>query len=261
VGPESETNKAIIEAPDPQTEEVARLERLVAELETEIATLESELGRFERQYTRRLGSLLTELEEARADYAEQLAALRPDDQQADRQARTRRASAERMAQEAEATANYAEPDDAQLQSPSVDSVLKDLFREAARAFHPDLGEPEESRSRGDYMAEANRAYQDRDADKLRDLLDSWRLAHPARDTSGALREVVARRIAKLQHAVEMLRSRRSLIEDTDLYSLWQSYLDATGDNRDFFEEQAEVIESEIVNARHQLHDLLNTEAR
>ncbi len=53
--------------------------------------------------------------------------------------------------------------------------LKQLYREAAKSFHPDLVTDEKERERRHrFMAEANRAFHDRNEDRLRDILSEWK---------------------------------------------------------------------------------------
>jgi hypothetical protein len=246
----------IAPAQEPLAEEVARLERLLADLEMDTATLESDLARFEAEYIRRLGPFLAELEDLGARIAELLAEQHPEDEQARARADARRASADDMAQEAEAAAEREET----LPEPPVpaEPELTALWREAVKTFHPDLGPPGEVQVRQEYTAQANRAYAERNAGKLKDLLDRWHLGHASDKPTG---EILERRIERLQRAVTMARAKREQIEDGDLFGLWRVFQETDQEDRSFFEQQIDSVKAEIMDAQNRLRDLLGDAVR
>ena len=170
----------------PEEEELHRkhlklttLEGQLAERELELATLRAELGAFERRYLSRVGARYAELDELLAQIAEAEARRKPKHEAAQRQAAASREQADETARTAEAACeskqeNHFHPSD----------TLKKLFREAAKAVHPDLAEDEEDRVRRNrFMAEANRAYEDGDENALAG--HRWRSGRQARRRSKA----------------------------------------------------------------------------
>src|SRR5262249_36614062 len=141
---------------------VDELEALLVEREAALEAFKAELRELQDAYLEKMGSWqaqLTELDAAVAD-AEIAAGLRPaaglgdDDEdepgQDDDPAAEMRACASRPA-------------------PTAD--LRRIFRDVAKAVHPDLGPNDPSRyRRHSLMAEANRAYANRDEDRLRLIL-------------------------------------------------------------------------------------------
>ena len=83
--------------------------------------------------------------------------------------------------------------------PSQD--LKKIFRNLARTIHPDLALDEPARwRRHSLMAEANRAYAERDEDRLRLILHAWERSPDAvlGDDPEADEERLRRRIAAIE---------------------------------------------------------------
>ncbi len=188
-------------------EELSALQMVLAEKELELATLENELTAFGNEYTRRVGVKYAELDELEALTAEQTAAAV---QTADtrRQASEARARAEESAQ---AVTGIVEDQP----EPPTDEI-KQLFREVAKAIHPDLATSEaDRRERERLMAAANEAYRNRDIARLRQILADWR-ASPhtvVGDDVGAqlvraLRSLarVRSRIEAIDHQLDMLRA-------------------------------------------------------
>ena len=82
-------------------------------------------------------------------------------------------------------------------APSTD--LKKMFRSLAKTLHPDLAIDEPARwRRHSLMAEANRAYAERDEDRLRLILHTWERSPEAivGDDAGSDAERLRRRIAE-----------------------------------------------------------------
>lgn len=145
----------------------ARLVELEAELarrEADLAALKSELQRLQTRYLDEIGGLYAELSTLEAAVVEEeiRAGIRPpmsDDAEADASDR----------------ATDDDPDASTCSSPTAPSVdLKRMFRDLAKAVHPDRARDDAARFRSHrLMAEANRAYAERDEDRLRLILHAW----------------------------------------------------------------------------------------
>src|SRR6185295_3823478 len=151
---------------DPSRSQMAALELEVATRERDLAALKHELQQLQSRYLGDVGPLYAEL--ARLEGAvrdeEIRAGLRP-----------------AHLPDVEVNSDEGDEDDEKPASgagctnrgaPSVD--LKKMFREVARAVHPDLAMDERARwRRHSLMAEANRAYAERDEDRLRLIMSTW----------------------------------------------------------------------------------------
>jgi len=196
-------------APDATEARVAALELQVAAREAELDQLKAALQELQARYLDKIGPLYAELiplDEAVAE-AEIKAGLRVRDGDRDE---TRSNDAATL------TATGCSP-----AAPSGD--LKRMFRDVARAVHPDALPDAQHDERTRYrrhslMAEANRAYAERDEDRLRLILHAWALDP---DVSGdddgeteqdRLRRRAARLSAQLVHIeAEFTDVRRSAI--------------------------------------------------
>jgi hypothetical protein len=147
---------------------VVALELQVAAREAELTVLKTELRDLQARYLDTIGPLYAELIplDAAVAEAEIRAGLRVADSEPD-----------------DAAAGRAEPGASAMagcgtREPSAD--LKRMFRDVARAVHPDALPHAQHDERTRYrrhslMAEANRAYAERDEDRLRLILRTWEL--------------------------------------------------------------------------------------
>ena len=145
------------------------LEAEVLRRESELDALKVELQKLQARYLGEIGSLYRELSELEDQIfeAEVRAGLRPP--AADEDPETEAAGpAGSRGEGGFQCSNRSQPSD----------ELKKVFRDVAKSIHPDLAAdgPEWYR-RHSLMAEANRAYAERDADRLRLILHAWQ-NHP-----------------------------------------------------------------------------------
>jgi hypothetical protein len=140
--------------------------------------------------------------------------------------------------------------------PSVD--LKRMFRDIAKAIHPDRAPAGAARDRRhSLMAEANRAYADRDEDRLRLILRVWERSPEAvpGDTPEAAQLRLERRVAELREQVvavdlELVDLRRSAIA-----KLKQRADEAAEQGWDLFAEMRRQVKREILTAKYRLTGL------
>ena len=116
---------------DKKLAELQALENEFADCDLELATLRAELAVFEKRYLSLLGPLYAELDEVEAQIAEATARSHSAQQAAE----AARAHADQSLRVAEDSAYLAERPEFYA-SPT----LKQLFREAAKAMHPDNDE-------------------------------------------------------------------------------------------------------------------------
>lgn len=146
--------------PDADRARLGALEVELAQRESELATFKVELRGLQQRYLDEIGALYAELSGLESaciemEIAQGLRApvLATDDDGVDPETYT-----------LESCTNRSEPTD----------DLKRVFRDLAKTIHPDLAMDEPARyRRHSLMAEANRAYAERDEDRLRLLLRAW----------------------------------------------------------------------------------------
>ena len=146
---------------EPVRAELAAFEQRVAEREQALDALRSELQHLQSRYLEAVGSSYRQLIALDAETLElevRLGLRQPPDEESDDAPDPRR------------------PDDGEgcgnRGAPSTD--LKRMFRNLAKTLHPDLALDEPARwRRHSLMAEANRAYAERDEDRLRLILHTW----------------------------------------------------------------------------------------
>ncbi|HYL98924.1 MAG TPA: molecular chaperone DnaJ [Blastocatellia bacterium] len=228
--------------------ELAELEAELAEQELALATLRAELNAFERRYLSVVGSRYAELDEIQAQIAELRAQADPDD----RHARGRAESAREQANEsAHAVGGLSDQEQSRARfKPSQN--LKSLYREVAKRIHPDLAADDEQRERRQrFMAEANRAYEIGDEQKLLAILREWENCPESIKGDGLGAELirVIRRIAQAQHRLAGISTELERLMNTDLYRLWRRAEGAESEGKDLLAEMAANVERDIATAR------------
>ena len=101
-------------------------------------------------------------------------------------------------------------------------AVRRLFRDVAKAIHPDLADTDEARDRRHaLMIEANRAYALGDAEQLREILDAWERspdAVPGSDRD-AMRVRLVRRVAQIEAQLVMAAGELAGMKETSLWKL------------------------------------------
>ena len=104
---------------------------------------------------------------------------------------------------------------------TTDAIRK-LFRDVAKAIHPDLAEDDIARDRRHaLMVEANRAYALGDEEQLRAILQKWDRSPEAvqGNDADAMRLRLERRIAQIEEQLEGLASALAAVQDSALWKL------------------------------------------
>jgi hypothetical protein len=202
-----------------------RIEVLEGELagrERDLSQARAELDVFKAHYRHAVGTLYEQLDRLEEAIAEaELGELAADVQDTNRRA--------------------ADPPPARPASPPrfTSDAIRKLFRDVAKAIHPDLTSDEVARrSRQALMAEANRAYADGDEAQLRMILESWARspeAVPGSDPA-AIRLRLLRRIAQLEERLRAAEAETREVQASPLAALKSKVDEAAANGRDLVAE-------------------------
>ena len=228
------------------------LEDELIERELELATLRRDLLLFEARYLSVIGWRIAELDRLEAEIAVFVAERDPSPE-AQRAMREKLARAQASQDALRAEPSY--PPRLEQLDPVAREHLRRLFRKAAKAMHPDLASgAEERRLREQFMARANDAYAEADADALRDVLDEW-LALPEHVVGleiGAALVRVIRAIAAAERRLEQVRIDLAELRDQELAMLLETDRQAQEERRELLAEMATELDGRIEGARGRL---------
>jgi predicted nucleic acid-binding Zn-ribbon protein len=223
-----------LHAGEVSAEELARLERGVADAERELASLRAELLTLQNRYLAEIGVLYSDLGRLEAELrdAEIRAGLRlPEDIDTE--------DTDDADAGATASAGCVNP-----AAPSDD--LKRVFRDVAKAVHPDLALDEMARCRRhSLMAEANRAYAERDADRLRLILQAFEQDVETLPDDADWRIRSVRRAARLRDRLTHLQHERSALEGSAIARLERKIAEARAQGWDLWAEMLQQVRRDI----------------
>jgi hypothetical protein len=222
---------------------VLELEALLREAAAEIDRVRSELGAFKIHYERQVGWLheeLDELERAIAE-AEWDELSKRDDIPPAREPR--------VGVRREPQPRY-----------TSDAVRK-LFRDVAKAIHPDLAADAVTRDRRHaLMIEANRAYALGDEERLRRILHSWRRGPEAVQDGDpeAARMRLVRRIEQLDEQLAALNRDLDALKDAPTWKLKRMVDEASAEGKDLIREMVGRLKVDVMIARNRLEAMQST---
>lgn len=223
----------------PTQEDVAALERRVAERERDLLSVKTQLQQLQVRYLSELGALYAELNalDEELAQAEIKAGLRVPDE----------------------LDEPGEPEPAASGCSSTSapsSALKAMFRDIARAVHPDAAPAAHTDERTRYrrhslMAEANRAYAERDEDRLRLILRAWKFDEDAAACADpeAERARLHRRAATLTERLAALDADFDDLRSSAIARLQRRIDEARAQGWDLFAEMVRQIKREIAAAQ------------
>ena len=136
--------------------------------------------------------------------------------------------------------------------------LKKLYREIAKAIHPDLATDEEERiRRQQLMAEADRAYEEGDEKRLRAILREWESSPESVKGEGPGAELVRviRKIAQVEERLSTIEIEITQLKESDLYKLKIKVEEAEKERHDLLSEMAGQIDKQVADARNRLAEL------
>jgi hypothetical protein len=222
------------------------LEVQLAERELALAAIKSDLQELQSRYLREIGGLYPQLArlQAAVDEAEIRAGIRPPPVEDGALSDEGRGSD---------TEDAASP--FECSNPSMPSAdLKRMFRDVAKAVHPDragraLDESARFR-RHALMAEANRAYAERDEDRLRLILRRWERGPESivGDDPEADRLRVERKITEIDDRLAAIDAELADLRLSAIWRLKQKIEATTAQGWDLFAEMVKQVRSEIARA-------------
>lgn len=220
----------------------SRAAALEAELKArsaEVARVDSELAAFGIRYRHEVGLLHEQLDELEHAIAEaELGEI-----------------ARRVA--AEGGAPGARPAGRRTESAprfTSDAVRK-LFRDVAKAVHPDLAADAQARDRRHaLMIEANRAYALGDEERLRSILQAWERSPEAVQGSDAeaARLRLVRRIAQIEEELEAYAGELAELRDSPLWKLKAMVDEASARGKDLVGDMVRRLKRDILVAQNRL---------
>ncbi|TAK14981.1 MAG: hypothetical protein EPO35_08770 [Acidobacteria bacterium] len=142
----------------------------------------------------------------------------------------------------------------------VPDGLKTMFRNVAKALHPDLAGHDDADARERrqaLMAEANRAYAERDAERLQLILRAWEESpesvapnHPYGERLRA-----ERRLAQIEQRLVQIDAEMAELRDSAVNRLKISMDEAARYGRDLLKQMTATVEGEIAAATRRLEKL------
>ena len=218
---------------------VKELEAILTERSGELDRVKADLAAFKIRYRSEVGLLHDELDdlERAIDEAELGAAAARAQDTADNPAPP--TADERL----EAAPRY-----------TSDAVRK-LFRDVAKAIHPDLASNEQARDRRhSLMIEANRAYALGDEERLRSILQAWENSPEAVQGSDpeAARLRLVRRIAQIEEQLNVYAAELAALRDSALWRLKAMVDEAATQGKDLVAEMVARLKRDILVARNRL---------
>jgi hypothetical protein len=223
---------------------VGELEALLGARAADIARLKSTLAAFKISYGQQVGWLYDELDELDRAIAE--AELGEISKRLEGAAeRPRRSSAPA----AEPPPRY------------TSDAVRRLFRDVAKAVHPDLAEDELARDRRHaLMIEANRAYALGDEERLRWILRSWETSAEVVRGSDLepTRLRLVRRIAQLEEQLALFDSELDALKDSPMCKLKTMVDDGAAQGRNLVREMVDRLKVDIMVARNRLDAMQST---
>lgn len=234
-------------AVEPSRARLAALELQLAERERALAAMTTDLHRLQSRYLGAVGGFyaeLIELERAIVE-AEIRAGLRPAVEPPNPAAADEPADRDAASLGSDGCSNRAAPS----------SDLKAIFRNLAKSIHPDLALDEPARwRRHSLMAEANRAYAERDEDRLRLMLHAWERSADAvpSDDPDAEAERVRRRLAGIEDRLIVIGREFDDLHASAIGRLQQKIDDARRQGWDLFAEMVAEVKREVRRAKAKL---------
>jgi hypothetical protein len=186
--------------------QVAELEAVLDERAAEADRINRELDMFAARYKQQVGTLHDQLDQLELDIAEaELGEL-----------------SKKVAEGGAGPSAAPSPVAPQSAPRFTSDAVRKLFRDVARAIHPDLAGDERTRDRRHaLMIEANRAYALGDAEELRRILEQWQRSPEAVKGSDAeaMRMRLERRLAQIDEQLDIYDRGLAELRASQLFEL------------------------------------------
>ena len=250
--------------------ELSALEAQLVERELELETLRGGLLSFEKKYQAATLERYAQLDELYAKIAEVKASRMPESDAAQKAAAAQRAKAEKTAAAARRYEPKRRPKDPTTKKPAPppppppdfnpSENLKRLYRDVAKAMHPDLANDDEERvHRHAFMARANEAYEKGSEQRLADILHEWQCAPESVRGDGPGAELIRaiRKIARCQQRLVIIDVEIQKLQTAGIFGIKLLAEEADKLERDFLDEMTQRIDIDIANAKQLLESLQN----
>lgn len=218
---------------------VEELDAVLGERRAEVARAQSDLDAFEISYRHRVGTLHEKLDQLEFEIAD--------------------------AELGELSKRLENGAGGQSQSPAAErpapaprftsDAARKLFRDVAKAIHPDLASDESTRDRRHtLMIEANRAYALGDEDQLRLILHAWENSPDAVQGSEpeAMRLRLARRVTQIEEQLDMLGRDLAALKESPLGKLKTMVDEAAATGKDLVRDMVGRLKRDILVATNRL---------
>jgi hypothetical protein len=218
---------------------IASLEGVLEERRAEVARVKSSLDAFKVRYRQEVGLLHEELDDLERAIAEAESGER----------------AKRARIEPQGPPPSPRDPGADAHTRYTSDGVRRLFRDVARAIHPDLARDDVTRDRRHrLMVEANRAYALGDEARLRSILQSWNDSPEAveGDDPESTRRRLTRRIAQIEDELSLCAGDVAELQDTPMWKLKALVDDAAERGKDLIKEMVGRLRQDIMIARNRL---------
>lgn len=217
---------------------VCELEAVLAERDTETTRLKADLDAFRIRYRHEVGLLHEQLDELEKAIDE-----------AERGVRSKNPP------EPDRSGTATEPRSLDPAPKYTSDGVRKLFRDVAKAIHPDLAGDYHTRDRRHtLMIEANRAYALGDEARLRSILESWKNSPEA--VSGgdaeAMRLRLVRRIAQIEEQLEACAAELADLKASSLWHLKAMVDEAAASGKDLVADMVRRLKRDILAASNRL---------
>jgi hypothetical protein len=228
--------------PDGLRSQLSELEVVLGARSAEVGQIKSELDAFEIDYRKRVGTLHEKLDKLELEIADAELGELSKRIEGGSGGPSQSAAAARPAPPPRFTSDAA----------------RTLFRDVAKAIHPDLARDASTRDRRHtLMIEANRAYALGDEEQLRSILQAWESSPEAVQGSDpeAMRLRLVRRIAQIEEQLEMLGRDLADLKDSPLGKLKAMVDEAAATGKDLVRDMVGRLKRDILVATNRLDAL------
>ena len=218
---------------------VVELEAALVERDGEVTRLKADLDVFRIRYRQEVGLLHEQLDELEAAIDEAELGVR----------------AENPKPQIDGHAAPSDPAPAENAPKFTSDAVRKLFRDVAKAIHPDLAADDHTRDRRHMlMIEANRAYALGDEERLRSILEAWQNSPEAVSGSDAeaVRLRLMRRITQIEEQLEACATELADLKASSLWHLKAMVDEAAASGKDLVADMVRRLQRDILVARNRL---------
>jgi hypothetical protein len=234
--------RQVDDGPEGLHSRVKELEGVLRERDAAYAQIKSDLDAFKVSYRQQVGVLHEQLDEIELALAEAELGERLNQKAVDADG----PSAPTAGEQSSAPPRY------------TSDAVRTLFRDVAKAIHPDLARDDDARDRRhSLMIEANRAYAQGDEAQLRWILQAWERSPEAVQGSDAeaMRARLVRRIAQIEEQLDALASDRAALQDSPSWKLKTMVDEAATKGKDLVADMVRRLKRDIMVATNRLDAL------